>query len=455
MKFLIDAVRRKRVQERPSWDADLPRSTKAATLGGVLIIASTVMGFGVWGSTAPIAGAVVASGVFVATGENKTIQHLEGGVIRKIAVREGNVVQAGQTLMELDPTTPKAELRRLQIRQSRLVAEDTRLQAEIHEQDAVSFPDELTERASDPEILEILNTQRMTLVARRNNLKSDIAAVEASIKAIEERIEGSKVQLDSVKRQMELLDEDIDTKQRLLQSGLVKKPDVLLLQRTKANLEGEVGRIMADIGDAKERIARSLEQITGLRRDAVKKAVDQLRDVRGELADVNERVLSAKAVLDRINIVAPVEGIVVKMRYHTEGGVVEPGKPIMEILPLNAELIIEARVRPQDIDSVRRGQHAMVRLTALSQRVTPMISGDVIYLSADSLPDEHKSMQVGPTDVYVARVRLNAAEAANLPNFSPTPGMPAEVFIKTSERTFLQYIAKPLEDSMTRAFRER
>lgn len=295
----------------------------------------------------------------------------------------------------------------------------------------------------------------MTLVARRNNLKSDIAAVEASIKAIEERIEGSKVQLDSVKRQMHLLDEDIETKQYLLQSGLVKKPDLLLLQRTKVNLEGEVGRIMADIGDAKERIARSQEQITGLRRDAVKKAVDQLRDVRGELADVNERVLSAQAVLDRVNIVAPVEGIVVKMRYHTEGGVVEPGKPIMEILPLNAELIIEARVRPQDIDSVRRGQHAMVRLTALSQRVTPMISGDVIYLSADSLPDEHKSMQVGPTDVYVVRVRLNAAEAAKLPNFRPTPGMPAEVFIKTTERTFLQYIAKPLEDSMTRAFRER
>lgn len=455
MKFLSNAVRKKIPEERPSWHAGLPRSTRMATLGGIVIIAATVMGFGVWGSTAPIAGAVVASGVFVATGENKTIQHLEGGVIRKIDVREGNIVEAGQTLIELDPTAPQAELRRLIVRQIRLVAEDTRLQAEIREQDVIKFPEDLTEKASDPEVKEILDTQRMTLLARRNNLKSDIAAVDASIKAIEERIEGSKVQLDSVKRQMHLLDEDIDTKKYLLQSGLVKKPDVLLLQRSKVNLEGEVGRIMADIGDAKERIARSQEQITGLRRDAVKKAYDQLRDVRSELADVNERVLSARAVVNRVTVVAPVRGVVVKMRYHTEGGVVEPGKPIMEILPLNAELIIEARVRPQDIDSVKRGQHAMVRLTALSQRVTPMVSGEVIYLSADSLADERKSQQVGPTDVYVIRVRLNPDESSALPDFNPTPGMPAEVYIKSSERTFVQYIAKPLVDSMSRAFRER
>ncbi len=180
-----------------------------------------------------------------------------------------------------------------------------------------------------------------------------------------------------------------------------------------------------------------------------------MHEVRGELVDVRERMLSAKGVLDRIRITAPVRGVVVKLRYHTQGGVIEAGKSIMEILPLKDELIIEARVRPQDIDSVKHGQHATVRLTAMNQRITPMISGDVIYLSADTLADERKSQQMGPTDIYIVRVKLNIEEAATIPGFSPTPGMPAEVYIKTSERTFFQYIVKPIHDSMLRAFRER
>src|SRR3974390_2215636 len=198
-----------REQER-TWDAGLPRSTKTATITGIFIITTTVMGFGVWGNTAPIAGAVVASGAFVATGKNKTIQHLEGGVIRKIDVHEGNVVEAGQMLVELDPTQPRAELRRLVLRQFRLSAEDAVLQSEIREQDNLVFADGLVAKAADPEVLEILNTQRLAFTARRNNLKSDIAAVDASIKAVEERIIGSKVQLDSAYRQIKLIEEEIE-----------------------------------------------------------------------------------------------------------------------------------------------------------------------------------------------------------------------------------------------------
>jgi HlyD family secretion protein len=286
-------------------------------------------------------------------------------------------------------------------------------------------------------------------------MNSDIAGIDEGINALNERIQGSHVQLDAVRRQIVLLNEEIETKQYLLQTGLVRKPELMVLQRSKANLEGEVGRIMGDIGDAKERIARSYEQINGVRKTAIKTAVEQMHEVRGELADVRERMLGAKGVLDRIRIMAPVRGVVVKLRYHTQGGVIEAGKNIMEILPLKEELIIEARVRPQDIDSVKHGQHAMVRLTALNQRITPMVSGDVIYLSADTLADEKKSQQVGPTDIYIVRVKLNTVEALKIPDFSPTPGMPAEVYIKTSERTFFQYIVRPIHDSMVRAFRER
>lgn len=438
-----------------TWYDTLPRSTRVPTVAGILIVAMTVMGFGVWGNMAPIAGAVVASGVFVATGQNKIIQHLEGGVIREIYVREGDIVEKGQVLVDLDETAPRAELRRLFLRRTRLTAMDARLQAEMREASEIIFPDELNQTLNEPEVKEILESQRLTFTARRNNMNSDIASINEGINALNERIQGSRVQLDGVHRQIKFIEEEIEAKEYLLKTGLVRKPEVLLLQRAQANLEGEVGRIMGDIGDAKERIAKSLEQINGVKKTAIKTAVEQMHEVRGELVDVRERMLSAKGVLDRIRISAPVRGVVVKLRYHTHGGVIEAGKSIMEILPLKDELIIEARVRPQDIDNVKHGQHATVRLTALNQRITPMVSGEVIYLSADTLADEKKSQQVGPTDIYIIRVKLNTEEAGTIPGFSPTPGMPAEVYVKTSERTFFQYIVKPIHDSMTRAFRER
>jgi HlyD family type I secretion membrane fusion protein len=439
-----------------NWYDSLPRSTRLPTVAGALVMAVVLMGFGVWGNVAPIAGAVVASGVFVATGQNKIIQHLEGGVIREIYVREGDTVEAGQLLLELEDTASRAELQRLFLRRIRLSTMDARLHAEMREEQEIKIPAEIRDWVAKlPEVKEIVDSQLMTFTARRNNLSSDIKSIDESIKALNERIRGSQVQLDAVRRQIVLLDEEIETKDRLVQAGLVRKPELMVLQRQKANLEGEVGRIMGDIGDAKERIARAVEQINGVRKTAIKTAVEQMHEVRGELADVRERMLSAKGILDRVRVTAPVSGVVVKLRYHTRGGVIEAGKSIMELLPLKDELIIEARLRPQDIDSVKKGQHAMVRLTALNQRITPMVSGDVVYLSADTLADEKKSQQVGPTDIYLVRIRLNREESMALPGFSPTPGMPAEVYIKTAERTFFQYIVRPIHDSMMRAFRER
>lgn len=438
-----------------NWYDSLPRSTQFPTWAGAIIMLATILGFGVWGNLAPIAGAVVASGVFVATGQNKIVQHLEGGVIKQIYVREGDTVEQGQLLLELDETGPRAELQRLFLRSVRLMAMDARLQAEMREDPQIVLPHELKLFESQPEVKEIIESQRLTFTARRNNMNSDIRGIQEGIKALNERINGSKIQLDGVRRQIKFIEEEVETKQYLLQTGLVRKPELLVLQRTQANLEGEVGRIMGDIGDAKERIAKAAEQINGVRKTAIKAAVEQMHDVRGDLVDVRERMLSAKGVLDRVRVTAPVKGVVVKLRYHTTGGVIEAGKNILEILPLQEELIIEARVRPQDIDSVKHGQHATVRLTALSQRVTPMVSGEVIYLSADTLADEKKSQQVGPTDIYIIRIKLNTEEASHIPGFSPTPGMPAEVYVKTTERTFFQYLVRPIHDSMSRAFRER
>jgi HlyD family type I secretion membrane fusion protein len=208
-----------------------------------------------------------------------------------------------------------------------------------------------------------------------------------------------------------------------------------------------------EIGDATERIARTRQQIEALRNATVKQAVEQMHEVAAEFTDLRERVRAAQSVVDRVNITAPVHGVVVKMRYHTPGGVIEPGKIIMQVLPLGAELIIEARVGLRDIDNVKIDQDAEVRLTALSRRVTPMVKGRVIYVSADSMPDESNA-QAARKDVYIARVKLDPLEAARIPEFSPTPGMPVEVYIKSAERTFFDYLTRPIRDSMSRAFRE-
>ncbi|MGO4676004.1 HlyD family type I secretion periplasmic adaptor subunit [Bosea sp. 2YAB26] len=436
------------------WYGDVPRNTRWAKLSGIGIMLMTVMGFGVWGNTAPISGAVIAPGVFVTTGQNKTIQHLEGGVIREIMVREGDVVLPGQLLVQLDDTSSRAELRRHLLKQMRLEAVEARLNTEAAGRSQLVFPPHLIASSTDRDVAAMLQAQTATFIARQNNISNDISAQQKGIDGLEERIAGSKAQLAAVAQQSELLKEELAGKQALLDRGYIRKPDVLALQRNAANLRGEAGRITGDIGDARERIARAVEQIDGVRKNAIKAASEQLQDVSADLNDVRERIHTVKGVLDRARIVTPVKGTVVKLRYHSAGGVIEAGKSIMEIVSLQEELVIETHVRPQDIDKIKHSQVATIRLSALNQRTTPMIKGKVIYISADALPDERQRGYPNTSDLYVVRVRLDSNSAAAIHDFQPTAGMPAEVYIQTKERTFFEYLMQPLKDSMARAFRE-
>ena len=434
------------------WYADVPRATRLPTVAGILIMAVSIVGFGVWSSTAMIAGAVISSGAFVATGQNKIIQHLEGGVIRDILVREGDTVEAGQTLIQLDDTAPRAELDRLVLRHARSAAIENRLSAEIRGDSELPFPTELLPKRNDPDIASMVDAQQLTFEAWRKNLEAETSALRDAISAFQERVQGGETQLLAAERQLQLIGEELATKSQLLPKGLIRQSEVLALERGQANLQGEIGRLKGDIGDAKEQIARTQEQSVGTHTSAVKEAVEQLHQVRGDLADLRERIRTQQGVLERINITAPVRGVVVKLRYHTPGGVIEPGKNVMEIVPVQDELIIEVRVRPQDIDHVKPGQEASVRLTALNRRVTPTLLGHVVYVSADALPDETQAFQA--RDVYVVRVRLNDNQPPVVRSFRPKPGMPAEVYIKTTERTFFEYLMQPLKDSMSHAFRE-
>ena len=434
-----------------TWHHGIPRRTHGFAFVGWLATGLSLFGFGIWGTSAPIAGAVVAQGVFVTSGQNKIVQHLEGGVIRSILVDEGDAVEQGQPLLRLDDTAASADLRRLQLREARLVAIQSRLQSEIDQADRIAFPSGLTDAvARDPEIAGVVEGQRQAFEARQRSQLGDISGLQDSIKGLEEHIEGTQLQLDATRSQLGMFTEELEGKLRLLASGLIRKSEVLALQRAKAGAEGEVGRLVGDIGDSRERISRTREQIRGVRNNASKAAADQLHEVGGDLNDTRERMRAAQSVLDRNVITAPVKGTVVKLRYRTTGGVVEPGKNILEIVPRD-DMVIEARIRPQDIEHVHMGQDASIRLSAMNQRTTPMIQGEVVYVSADALPDERRGY--GGTDGFVVRARLARDDSA-LRGFVPTSGMPAELYIRTGERTFFQYLMKPVFDSFSRAFRE-
>jgi HlyD family type I secretion membrane fusion protein len=434
------------------WYADVPRKTHVPTTAGIFSIVVFLLGFGYWSNTALIAGAIITSGAFVTTGQNKIIQHLEGGVIREILIHEGDIVEQGQSLIQLDETGPKAELDRFLLRHMRSEAVESRLVAEIRDEPQVTFPRDLMARRNEPDVQSMISSQQLTFDAWRKNLESDVAALQDSISAIKERISAAQTQKTAVERQIQLIGEELANKSALLPAGLVRRPEILALQRAQAALNGEVGKLEGEMGEAKEQIAKTKQQIIGMRTAAIKDAVEQLHQTRAELTDLRERIRSQQGVLDRVNISAPVRGIVVKLRYHTTGGVIEPGKNILEILPLRDSLIIEVRVRPQDIDHVKIGQEASIRLTALNRRTTPTLLGKVAYVSADALPDDLQTVQ--GREVYVVRVQLDEEQPPAMQNFKPKPGMPAEVYIKTAERTFFEYLMQPIRDSMTRAFRE-
>lgn len=444
------------------WYRGVPLSAKWPIFTGLAILVVWLGCFGLWAAVAPLNSAVVASGTFVATGQNKLVQHFEGGIIREIAVNDGDIVEANQVLVRMDDTAANAKLRRLVLKKYRLLAMKARLEAEMSSSDHIETPVAFSESARDPEIKAILERQRAELGARRASLMTEESVLVKQIAGLEESIRGYQAQVQSTKERIALFAEELKDKNSLLGQQLVRKSDVLALRRSEAGLGGDLGEYLGRIADAKERIAQANERITQLHATALRDATKELRETEADLDDVDEQIRAAQDVVDRIDVRSPVRGIVVKKNFHTPGGVVSPGAVILELLPIGDERIIEAHVNPKDISHVSIGQEALVRLSALNQRITPMVAASVIYVSADALAAEQVQVKTetrsdGDTrrEFYVVRVRLDQDDILRrMPEFIPTPGMPADVYIKTGERTFFEYIMKPVLDSFSRAFRE-
>lgn len=434
------------------WFDDVPRSIRTQAIFGILLMTFALGGFGLWAFRAPLAAAVIAQGSFVATGSNKIVQHLEGGIIKEILVAEGDLVRAGEPIVLLDETAALAKERELFLRRARLEAVNARLLAEYRLAEQIEFPALLTSREADPAIAEILESQRLNFAVSRRRLEGDVTLFENNIEALRFRAGGYETQLGAIERQIALLGEDMTIKETLLQSGLVRAPEVNALRRATAEAEGQIGRVEAEVSEARQMIAKHRKEIEQTRNAYAQAALDEMQAIQAELDSVREQSRSAENVLRRSAIVAPVTGTVVRLYYHTSGGVIESGKAIVEILPADAPLIIEAKVPRSQIDSVRAGEAAVVRLSALNRRTTPVLRGSVYYVSADSLKDASTGVE---REFYLVRVSLPPDEIAMIRGFTPTPGMPAEIMVETAQRTFFDYLTKPIRDSMSRAFRER
>ena len=431
--------------------AKVPRSARTHLIFGLILLAVSFGGFGAWAFRAPLAAAVMAPGSFVATGRNKIVQHLEGGIISEILVNEGDAITEGQVLIRLDGTAVNANQRELELRRARLEAISARLRGEYEAAEEPVFSPYLIARRDDPVFAAIMNEQIAAFRAARTKLQGEVILLESNITAGKSRIIGLEGQLAAVQTQLVLLREDHDARSQLLDRGLVRRSEVNLLSRTIADAEGEAGRLQSQIAETEEAIRKAERQIEQTRTQHQQTALDESQGIEAELDSVREQSLKAQDVQKRASITSPVSGTIVRLNYHTAGGVIEAGKAILEILPLDAPLVIETHIARTDIDQVKVGQRASIRLSSLNQRTTPVLEGKLVYVSADALKTETDGI---PQDIYLARIDLSPAELSRVNGFRPTPGMPAEVMIETSARTFAQYLIKPVEDSLSRAFRE-
>lgn len=434
------------------WYSDVPRSIRPHLIGGLLLGVVCLGGFGTWAATAPLAAAVISPGSFVATGENKVVQHLEGGIIDTLLVNEGDRVKAGEPIIKLDGTAAQVKQRQLFLRQARLEANVARLQAQAQGRPHVAFPAIVSSHADDPEIQAIVESTKASFDSAKTRLQTEIGLLQQNVAALDFRAEGFDRQRASMQTQLGLLKEEYAGKMTLLGQGLIRATEVKAIQRAMADADGQIGRLGSEISETQAQSDKYTQQAEQTTTELRQQALAELQTAESELDAVREQAREAKNVVKRSTINAPVDGVVVRMYYHTAGGVIESGKKIAEILPSDAPLIIETLVQRKDIDVVKLGQHATVRLSALNQRTTPVLNGEVYYVSADALTDATPDRM---QEVYLARIKLSPEELHRVRNFSPTPGMPVEVMIQTAERTFLDYLTRPIRDSMNRAFMEQ
>jgi len=416
-------------------------------MAGLIAVVGTLMS---WGFLATIHGAVIAPGVIVVESNVKRVQYPDGGIVAKIFVKDGDKVKAGDKLVRMDETQLRSELQIVKANLIEMRAQRARLVAERDEADRVTFPDDLKSLRGDPVVADVLTGQEKLFTADVAALKGRKEQLSERIDQLNQQISGLKAQMVSNKEQDKLIHQELASLESLLKQGLVPVTRVLALKREAARLEGQVGQRTSDMAAAAGRISETKLRIIQLGDDSRAKILSQLRDTDAKIAELVERRTAAQAKLGRTLLRAPRGGWVQNLNVHTVGGVTAPGETLMVIVPALDKLVIEAHIRPKDIEQVRVGQDAMIRFPALNRRTTPQVHGRLVQLDADITRPRDKSRAF-----FGARLVLSQAAIKRLgPNVVLKPGMPAEAFIRTHERSPISYLLQPLTDQIARTFRE-
>lgn len=450
MALVRDAARR----DLSRWDDPLGDDPEVNPIGwrGVLAIGYGIIFlffgvFGAWAALAPLESGAVAQGQVQVVGNQRMVQHLEGGIIKQILVREGDRVKAGQPLVILDATRAQTQYDRIHQQYLAALGREARLVAERKQLAAIVFPAELLQASGLPGVREIIEGEQRLFDGRRNSLASQLQLLDRRIAKGREEITALRAQQRSDRRQLVLINEEIVGVRELFEKGLERKPRLLALQRTEAELEGSIDNREALMARAAQGVSETEFQKAGLEESTTAEIETELRTVQVELEDLRQQLTAAKDALARTAITAPEAGRVYGLRFHTHGGVVAPGDPILNLVPDDEELIIRAHLDPNDIDSVHEGAHATVRLTSFNQRTFKPIDGTVLQISPDVVQPE----QGAP--YYEARIRLDP-EMVKRFEIDMVPGMPAMAIIATGEQTMLDYLIAPIARSLETALRE-
>jgi len=424
-------------------DAGLARTIVRHVWLAAFMSFTLVAGLGGWAAIAEISGAVVSSGTIVVETNIKQVEHREGGIVREIYVKNGDIVSAGDLLLRLDDTVTKANLAVVTKQLRELSAQEARLTAERDALPEIDFGEAANMGDVEQGQVSLLTARRDSLAGRTNQL-------EEQIRQFSKQIEGLSAQLEAKSTEITLIDEELTDLDSLLSRQLVSKSRVTALRRERARLQGEYGELLAQIARTEQSISERRVQILQIQDTYQAEVLEQLQDVRSEIARLQEQKIAAEDEMQRVDIRAPQNGYVHQLAIHTIGGVLAAGETAMLIVPREDALIVEAQIRPMDIDQLGPGQQARIRFPSFDQRTTPELAARLLTVSADLNEDERTGQSY-----YTARLVIEEDELLRLGEQALVPGMPVEVFLKTDDRTVLSYLVKPVTDQIAHAMRER
>jgi len=415
---------------------------------GYAVIAIMFLGLG-WAAFAPLDSSVRAGGVVTAEGNRKTIQHLEGGMLRKILVHEGQRVKAGQVLFELDATQANAAAGITKNQYVALMAMEARLLAERDQRPTISFPAELTRQRTDPMVARAITDEQSQFLERRQTIQGQTDLMNAQRDQYQSEIDGIERQTQGLKDQLGFIEDELTDLRKIYDKGLVPRPRLLALEREQASLSGSIGRLTADRAKAVQGAAETQLKIRQIKQQFFQEVSQSITETRVKLAEVTEREVVASDAQRRINVVSPVNGTAQNLRFYTEGAVVRAAEPLVDIAPDDEAFVIQAHFAPTDVDNIYPGMVTEVRLPAFHAREIPILNGKIVSISRDRLSDPE-----GKTVYFLAIVQVDVKQLPKQFRAKVTAGMPAEVVVPTGERTVLPYLFSPLRDALRSAMRE-